>query len=370
MDSTAYLALSRQVALMRDMSVIANNVANSTTPGFRAENVTFETVLSQTQTSSVAYSGTGESTFSRMSGPITQTGNPLDVAIHGDAFLSISGANGPVYTRDGRMRISTQGDLENMNGQQVLDQSGGPIQINPAKGAIQISRDGTISQNGDRVFGNVTTGRTDRDLKRATADARPENGAFRTAAELDQAEFSLRIGAEGMDMADAGRGRRVFQKLVLRAVMNDQRMAAIDDALEDLGLGLGNLVEALEIAEMGGGDARHHGHMRPHHGGQRPDLARVVHADLEDAEVGCLGHARQRQRHAPMIVERGDRRMHAALRLEHMAQHLLGRGLADLPGDGDDLGGAAVTRRTTEPDHRFEHVVDDDHRCIQSSERR
>lgn len=151
MEAGIYVALSGQLALQRRLDTIANNVANSTTPGFRAENVTFETVLSQTQRSSVAYSGTGESTFSRASGPIVQTGNALDVAIQGDAFLSINGAAGPVYTRDGRMRVSTQGDLENMNGQQVLDQSGGPIQINTARGPVQISRDGTISQNGERV---------------------------------------------------------------------------------------------------------------------------------------------------------------------------------------------------------------------------
>jgi flagellar basal-body rod protein FlgF len=151
MEASMYVALSGQLALQRRLDTIANNVANSTTPGFRAENVTFETVLSQTQSSSVAYSGAGESTFSRTSGAIVQTTNPLDVAIHGDAFMSVNGANGPVYTRDGRMRISTQGDLENMNGQQVLDQSGGPIQINPSLGPVQISRDGTISQNGTRV---------------------------------------------------------------------------------------------------------------------------------------------------------------------------------------------------------------------------
>ena len=66
METGIYVALSGQLALQRRLDTIANNVANSTTPGFRAENVTFETVLSQTQTSSVAYSGTGESTFSRM----------------------------------------------------------------------------------------------------------------------------------------------------------------------------------------------------------------------------------------------------------------------------------------------------------------
>jgi flagellar basal-body rod protein FlgF len=151
METGIYVALSGQLALQRRLDTIANNVANSTTAGFRAENVTFETVLSQTQQSSVAYSGPGENTFSRQSGPIVQTANPLDVAIHGDAFLSINGTNGPVYTRDGRMRVSTQGDLENMNGQQILDQGGGPIQVNPNRGPIQISRDGTISQKGERV---------------------------------------------------------------------------------------------------------------------------------------------------------------------------------------------------------------------------
>jgi flagellar basal-body rod protein FlgF len=151
METGMYVALSGQLALQRRLDTIANNVANSTTAGFRAENVTFESVLSQTQRSSVAYSGTGESTFSRLSGPIVQTSNPLDIAIHGDAFLSVNSAAGPVYTRDGRMRISTQGDLENMNGQAILDPGGGPIQINPNRGPIQISRDGTISQNGQRV---------------------------------------------------------------------------------------------------------------------------------------------------------------------------------------------------------------------------
>lgn len=151
MEAGLYVGLSGQLALQRRLDTIANNVANSTTAGFRAENVTFETVLSQTSRSSVAYSGTGDGTFSRHSGPIVQSTNPLDIAVHGDAYLAVNGGSGPVYTRDGRMRVSTQGDLENMNGQQILDPGGGPIQVNPNRGAILISRDGTISQAGQRV---------------------------------------------------------------------------------------------------------------------------------------------------------------------------------------------------------------------------
>jgi flagellar basal-body rod protein FlgF len=151
MESSLYVSLSGQLALQRRLDTIANNVANSTTPGFRAENVTFESIVSQTQSTQVAYSSPGDHTFSQRSGPIVHTNNPLDVAVHGDAYLSVSGANGPVYTRDGRMRVSPQGELENMNGQQVLDAGGGPIQINPNRGPVRISRDGSISQNGDRI---------------------------------------------------------------------------------------------------------------------------------------------------------------------------------------------------------------------------
>ncbi len=151
METGIYVSLSGQLALQRRLDTIANNVANSTTPGFRAENVTFESVLSQTSRSSVAYSGMGDGTFSQRNGPVVQTSNPLDVAVRGPAYLSVNSTNGPVYTRDGRMRISAAGDLENMNGQQALDVAGGPIQINPNRGPVQISHDGTISQNGQRV---------------------------------------------------------------------------------------------------------------------------------------------------------------------------------------------------------------------------
>jgi flagellar basal-body rod protein FlgF len=151
METSLYVSLSGQIALQRRLDTIANNVANSTTPGFRAENVTFGSIMSQAQSSQVAYSSAGDHTFLQRSGPIVHTNSPLDIAIHGNAYIAVSGPNGPVYTRDGRLRISGQGDLENMNGQQVLDSGGGPIQINANGGPIRISRDGSITQNGNAV---------------------------------------------------------------------------------------------------------------------------------------------------------------------------------------------------------------------------
>jgi len=151
MESSFYVSLSGQVALHRRMDTIANNVANSTTAGFRAENVTFESLVSQSGRTSIAFASRGDGTFSHNSGPLVQTGNPFDVAVQGDGFLGISTPSGIVYTRDGRMRMSSGGELQTMAGQPILDVSGAPVQVDPNRGPIVIARNGTISQNGDRV---------------------------------------------------------------------------------------------------------------------------------------------------------------------------------------------------------------------------
>lgn len=148
MEPSIYVGLSGQIALQRRLDTIANNVANSVTTGFRAENVQFESIISRAAT---YYAATGDPTFSLKGGSITKTDNPLDIALQGGAFLAISTPAGMVYTRDGRMQISATGDLETIEGYRVLDPGGGPIQIDAARGAIQIGRDGAISQDGNRV---------------------------------------------------------------------------------------------------------------------------------------------------------------------------------------------------------------------------
>ena len=148
MEPGLYVGLSGQLALQRRLDTIAGNVANASTTGFRAENVTFETVLSR---QSIAYSDAGKATYAMSSGPVSETGNPLDIAIEGDAFLSVATPGGNVLTRDGRMRISANGDIESIDGHAILDVGGGPLRINPALGPIQIARNGAISQNGNEV---------------------------------------------------------------------------------------------------------------------------------------------------------------------------------------------------------------------------
>jgi flagellar basal-body rod protein FlgF len=151
MQSGLYVALSGQVALERRLQTIASNVANMNTVGYRADGVSFEAQMAKAGDSTVAFAGSGSDFISRQAGGTTKTGNPLDVAIQGDAWLGVKTPAGTVYTRDGRLTIKDSGELTTLNGYSVLDAGGAPIQLDPSAGLPDISRDGMISQKGNQV---------------------------------------------------------------------------------------------------------------------------------------------------------------------------------------------------------------------------
>jgi flagellar basal-body rod protein FlgF len=146
MQPGLYVSLSGQMALMRRLETLAHNVANVTTAGFRAEEIKFDQLLSEKTDSPTAFVSAGSTYISRKGGEVTRTENPLDVAVTGDAWLAFQGPNGPVYTRDGRMTMTPEGELRTLEGNPVLDVGGSPIQLNPNGGAPTIASDGTITQ--------------------------------------------------------------------------------------------------------------------------------------------------------------------------------------------------------------------------------
>lgn len=151
MENSNYVAVSALLALEKRVSTIAHNVANTTTAGFRAEEVKFETVLSETGSENVAYASTGETFLSRNTGPITPTGNPLDVAVKGDAWMAIDTPSGQVYTRDGRLAMAPDGALRTVTGHSILDVGGSPLRLDPNAGPPTIAADGMITQRGTQV---------------------------------------------------------------------------------------------------------------------------------------------------------------------------------------------------------------------------
>jgi flagellar basal-body rod protein FlgF len=151
MQDALYVALSSQIALEKRLTTIADNVANSGTVGFRATGVKFEDLVTGSGDKSVAFSSAGDTFLSRDKGGLRQTGNPLDVAIQGDAWFGIETPAGTVMTRDGRFNLDENGQLVTHQGFAVLDAGGAPIQLDPRNGAPKIGADGMIMQNGGQV---------------------------------------------------------------------------------------------------------------------------------------------------------------------------------------------------------------------------
>ncbi len=151
MQSSFYVGLSGQLTIEKRLQTIANNVANMNTAGFRADGVSFDTVLSSAGDSPVAFSAEGAGYISQREGERVKTDNPLDVAVQGDAWLAIRTPSGTVYTRDGRFKLGPSGVVQTLNNYPVLDAGGAPIQLDPDAGPPTIGADGMMNQTGIQV---------------------------------------------------------------------------------------------------------------------------------------------------------------------------------------------------------------------------
>lgn len=151
MQSSLYVGLSGQLALERQLASVANNVANASTAGYRAEGIKFETALSRGSADPVAFAAPSATYVSRRPGEIVRTDNPFDVAVKGDAWLAIQTPAGQVYTRDGRMQMAATGELQTLNGHPVLDVGGASLMLDPSGGRLAIAQDGTITQGARRI---------------------------------------------------------------------------------------------------------------------------------------------------------------------------------------------------------------------------
>jgi flagellar basal-body rod protein FlgF len=152
MENAQLIGLSRQMTLERQMDVVANNVANMNTTGFKAQRTLFEEYLSPRahednfvgRDRRVSYVQDRATFHDFSSGPLEQTKNPLDVAIDGNAFLVVQTPAGERYTRDGALQINNQGQLVTASGNQVLG-TNGPIVFQPTDKEVSIAADGNIS---------------------------------------------------------------------------------------------------------------------------------------------------------------------------------------------------------------------------------
>lgn len=179
MDNGIYIAMSRQLALFRDMEVTANNLANANSTGFSSEHVLFTSFMGQDVNQKVAnpmaFAHDIATYRNTTPGPIQKTGNELDVAINGNGYFMVDTPLGVRYTRGGSFQIDGGGQLVNGSGYPVLDASNQRIVFPENVTVIEIGSAGNLKVNGDD-FGSIGVVRFDNEQLLEAAG----NGLFKT----------------------------------------------------------------------------------------------------------------------------------------------------------------------------------------------
>lgn len=157
MDNSLLVSLSQQLAAYRSMDVIANNLANISTPAFKRESVKFEEFVQQVQPSE-EQSGPQTVSFVQDTGVVRDlnegrletTGAPFDLAINGKGYFVVQTSAGDRYTRNGHLSLNADGNLVTDSGDPVLG-DGGPITITNEDGDVHVAADGTVSGKNGQI---------------------------------------------------------------------------------------------------------------------------------------------------------------------------------------------------------------------------
>ena len=152
MDSLTMAAASGMRSRLESLDMLANNLANASAPGFKADREFYNLYVSaDAQDGSDQPATTSPLIESKWTdfnqGTLTPTSNPLDVAINGKGFFAVTSPQGTLFTRDGSFKLSVQGELQTQEGYAVQDPQGKPIVLDPSQ-QPDIGTDGTVRQNG------------------------------------------------------------------------------------------------------------------------------------------------------------------------------------------------------------------------------
>ncbi|MQX35397.1 flagellar basal-body rod protein FlgF [Roseospira navarrensis] len=247
MQTPSYIALSRQTALWRQMDVVANNIANMNTPGFKSQDLMFSEYLAPSKGADSAFPDMLSYTYDFGTkrdvglGPLSQTGNPLDVAINGPGYFEVETDFGRFYTRNGRFMLDADGMMVTGSGHPVLSTDGTPFFIAPNESRITVAKDGTVStENGNIGRMNIVSFEDEQALLRVQAglyDAGEQEPEEATGMALEQGML------EGSNVEATAQITKLIQ--VQRAYEQVQKM--IEDESERQGRAIKVLSGAQDV---------------------------------------------------------------------------------------------------------------------------
>jgi flagellar basal-body rod protein FlgF len=150
MSNAIYAALSRQTGLMTEMQVVANNIANSSTTGYKSDRAIFAEYLAggRNNLTDISMGSLAGHSFNMEQGGLRITGGKFDLAVQGEGFFRLETPDGEMLTRSGHFQLNEQAELIDAAGNRVLNAGGGPITIPEEISDFSIASDGTISADG------------------------------------------------------------------------------------------------------------------------------------------------------------------------------------------------------------------------------
>jgi flagellar basal-body rod protein FlgF len=182
MDQISALAASGLRARMQSLDLLANNIANTSTSGYKGDSE-FYTLF----TSEAAEDGSSEPASTQpmidrqwtdfSQGLLEPTNNPLDFGLSGKGFFALQGPSGPLYTRNGSFQVTATGNLVTTDGYTLLERNGQPIKADPSK-AVEVTLDGNVHQSG-QIIGQLKVV----DFKDPSVLAKQGNNYFRNSSD-------------------------------------------------------------------------------------------------------------------------------------------------------------------------------------------
>jgi flagellar basal-body rod protein FlgF len=143
MDNLTAVAASGMRSRMQALDLLANNMANASSKGYKADREVYSMFSSPAGSgpslNDQPWINRAYTDFSQ--GTLVRSGDPMDVALVGTGFLSVRGSAGPMYTRNGSLHVSPQGDLLAAENRPVLDDKGKPVKVDPALPGLSIRRE-------------------------------------------------------------------------------------------------------------------------------------------------------------------------------------------------------------------------------------
>lgn len=236
MSNAVYVTLARQQGLAQEMQVVANNLANASTTGYRADRAIFaEWVLAVGKDHpSLSMGALAGHSFEPGNGSIKITGGQFDIAIQGEGFFSLETPRGERLTRAGHFLLSADGRLVDPDGNALLNRGGGAITLPESASKVTITEDGTIVADGavlDRIGVVEPADMLVRDSSTqfvSAAGTRPSEGSRLVQGALEQSNVSPVL--EVARMIEVQRAYEAGQILLER---EDERIGQVISALRD-----------------------------------------------------------------------------------------------------------------------------------------